>query len=319
MNKKIKNLKPQNHTSDFTPHTSCNHRGITLLALIITIIIMLILAGVTIGTINGGLFNYAGKAKQSTEVANEKDIVSNAAILAMSNNKYGKITKDELQKELEKIVGKDKTDVTTDEDSFIEIFSDSNRKYFIDSKGNTRIVEWWKDIDKQGKSVITNGNIKLGIGDYINYDATDNGEITETYTSSESKNGVSDQIFDVGANSSGWRVLGVKHLGTGDKIVLLSAQPIFNNSGEGFSLNYLGYKYAVTELNDICEIYGKSRNAESAKSITVEDINKITGYSPLKTETGVIYRKDEMNEYMNKITVYREAFSKFNFEGSNRL
>ena len=318
MKEKIKNLNQKALNSNFQLLTS-DHRGITLLALIITIIIMLILAGVTIGTINGGLFNYAGKAKQSTEVANEKDIVSNAAILAMSNNKYGKITKDELQKELEKIVGKDKTDVTTDEDSFIVIFSDSNRKYFIDSKGNTRIVEWWKDIDKQGKSVITNGNIKLGIGDYINYDATDNGEITETYTSSESKNGVSDQIFDVGANSSGWRVLGVKHLGTGDKIVLLSAQPIFNNSGEGFSLNYLGYKYAVTELNDICEIYGKSRNAESAKSITVEDINKITGYSPLKTDTGVIYRKDEMNEYMNKITVYREAFSKFNFEGSNRL
>ena len=40
--------------------------GITLIALIITIIIMLILATVTYGTINGGLFEYAGEAQKES-------------------------------------------------------------------------------------------------------------------------------------------------------------------------------------------------------------------------------------------------------------
>lgn len=45
-------------------------KGITLIALVITIIVMLILVAVTITmAINGGLFDYAGKAAGNTENA----------------------------------------------------------------------------------------------------------------------------------------------------------------------------------------------------------------------------------------------------------
>ena len=48
--------------------------GITLIALIITIIVMLILVGVTISmAVNGGLFGYAGKAVGDTEEAKRKE------------------------------------------------------------------------------------------------------------------------------------------------------------------------------------------------------------------------------------------------------
>ena len=44
-----------------------SQKGITLIALVITIIVMLILVGVTITmAVNGGLFNYAGKAAKET-------------------------------------------------------------------------------------------------------------------------------------------------------------------------------------------------------------------------------------------------------------
>ena len=46
-----------------------NKNGISLLALIMTIVIMLILATVTIGAINGGLFDYAKKGASKTEIA----------------------------------------------------------------------------------------------------------------------------------------------------------------------------------------------------------------------------------------------------------
>ena len=47
-----------------------NYKGITLIALIITIIVMLILAAVTINiAINGGLFEYAEKSATDTKLA----------------------------------------------------------------------------------------------------------------------------------------------------------------------------------------------------------------------------------------------------------
>ena len=48
-----------------------NSKGITLIALVITIIVLLILAGVTIATLTGdnGILNQAGKAKEQTEKA----------------------------------------------------------------------------------------------------------------------------------------------------------------------------------------------------------------------------------------------------------
>ena len=50
-------------------------KGITLIALVITIIVMLILAGVTITmAVNGGLFNYARNAARETEEARDAEL-----------------------------------------------------------------------------------------------------------------------------------------------------------------------------------------------------------------------------------------------------
>ena len=56
------------------------NRGITILALSITIIILLILAGVTITALTGenGLIKSTGEAKNETEIANEKEILERA-------------------------------------------------------------------------------------------------------------------------------------------------------------------------------------------------------------------------------------------------
>ena len=68
-------------------------KGITLLALVITIIVLLILAGITISAITGdnGIIGNAGQAKKETEIASEKEIVEKATVQAMGNNKYGNI------------------------------------------------------------------------------------------------------------------------------------------------------------------------------------------------------------------------------------
>ena len=51
--------------------------GITLIALITTIIVLLILAGITIGAITGsnGIIGQAQSAKEETEISQEKEII----------------------------------------------------------------------------------------------------------------------------------------------------------------------------------------------------------------------------------------------------
>ena len=112
--------------------------GITLLALVITIIVLLILAGITISAITGdnGIIGNAGQAKEETEIANEREIVEKATVQAMGNNKYGNIEESELQSELDKETGEGETNATDIGDEFEVIFVDSNRYYIVDKDGN---------------------------------------------------------------------------------------------------------------------------------------------------------------------------------------
>ena len=112
--------------------------GITLLALVITIIVLLILAGITIGAITGdnGIIQNALSAKEQTEIANEKEIVEKATVQAMGNSKYGNIEESELQSELDKETGEGKTEAIDIGDAFEVVFNDSNRYYTVDKDGN---------------------------------------------------------------------------------------------------------------------------------------------------------------------------------------
>ena len=73
-------LKNKNHTSHFAPHTS--NKGITLIALIITIIVMLILTGVTLIITLGdnGLVNKAKEATETTEIAMDRELLLSAVV-----------------------------------------------------------------------------------------------------------------------------------------------------------------------------------------------------------------------------------------------
>ena len=113
-------------------------KGITLLALVITIIVLLILAGITINAITGenGIIGNAGRAKEEAEIANEKEILEKATVLAMGNNKYGNIEKEELQEQLDKETGEGKTEATDIGEEFEVLFKESNRYYTVDKDGN---------------------------------------------------------------------------------------------------------------------------------------------------------------------------------------
>lgn len=118
--------------------TKQKNRGITLIALVITIIILIILAGISIVTLTGdnGILNKARLAKEETELANEKEIVERATLSAMADDKDNIIKKENLEKELEVEAGQGKTKTTEFEKSFEILFIESNRYYFVDKNGN---------------------------------------------------------------------------------------------------------------------------------------------------------------------------------------
>ena len=115
-------------------------KGITLMVLVITIIVILILAGVTISAITGdnGIRGNAGQAKEETEIANEKEIVEKATIQAMGNNKYGNVEDDELQEQLDKEAGADKTEANDIGNQIEVVFIESNRYYLVEKDGNVK-------------------------------------------------------------------------------------------------------------------------------------------------------------------------------------
>ena len=66
------------------------NKGITLIALVVTVIILLILSGVTISAITGenGILKKAKLAKEISETSNEKESIEIAFMSAKMKNSY---------------------------------------------------------------------------------------------------------------------------------------------------------------------------------------------------------------------------------------
>ena len=293
-----------------------NQKGITLIVLVITIIVLLILAGVTISAITGddGIIGNAGQAKEETEIANEKEIVEKATVQAMGNNKYGNIEESELDKETDE--GKTET---TDVGEVIKVlFVESKRNYVVDKNGNVRDMTWWETSDEDGNNYVTNGEVTLQTGDYISYNANDKGEYT--YTAEAEKTGVSSgegQTFSSSYETT-WRLLGVEHSSDGDYLMLVPGTPIQSTKSTGLTLRgAIGYCYGIGEMKNICEIYGHGTGAISVRSMTIEDMNKITGYDPTNTGDGTFFREGEIGEYLNEVIYTREEFGYTTLQGKN--
>ena len=297
------------------------NKGITIIALVITIVLMLILAGITVNVvINGGLLDYAKKAKDDTEIASEKSMITQAAIMAMGENKRGKIVQSELKNKINKMLNDEtgeSTEIEERGENLIITIKSSGRKYLVDSKGNVRGITWGETTDEEGNNYVIYGDIKLQIGDYITYDANDNGEYT--YTAEEDKTGVSGDGQEFSSSfETNWRLLGVEHASGGDYLMLVPETPIQSTAATGLKLQSgSGYENGIEEMENISEIYGHGTGALYARTMTIEDVNKITGYDPLNTGDGTIFREETIGEYLNEVTCTREGAQYWTMSGKN--
>ena len=124
-----------------------NERGITLIALVITIVVLLILAGVSIAMLTGnnGILTQAQKAKSETEKAGDKEKIQLAVNSAKIENEGNQdLSQNGLQDEMDKEFGEGKTVVRDNGDgSFTVSLVDNKKDYIITSSGEiTEGVNW---------------------------------------------------------------------------------------------------------------------------------------------------------------------------------
>ena len=117
-----------------------NAKGITLIALVITIIVLLILAGVSIATLTGenGILTRASESKEKTEKAQEKEGIELAVTSSqMKDVNTLEITEEKLGDAIKQQFGNNKDFSVTDnkDGSFLVNMNDTNRMYYVSSTG----------------------------------------------------------------------------------------------------------------------------------------------------------------------------------------
>ena len=130
-----------------------NEKGITLVALVITIIVLLILAGVTLSMVMGesGIFGKANSAKEKTQLSNAEETIKLAVLENQVNSVSGDValTNDQLKEEIAKKLTEQGytvsgSKVTYYEDKTIDI------EDYLEKESTSKITWTWADTDNSG-------------------------------------------------------------------------------------------------------------------------------------------------------------------------
>ena len=247
-----------------------NKKGITLIALVVTIVVLLILAGVTISLL----------LDENGIIAKSKD--------ARNANRAGAIKEEITLWKADKFAADNGAGSHESMDDFLArlktrgLISDEDIATIKDTKklqvGKETIV--FPSDAKTLVQAFKDNEIKAG--DYLNYN--DYVDETKTCTTLTNENGWADQKYTATKNTY-WQVLGLDS--TGEKLMLISQSPIkkemkTDDTAEDWEKSpYLilkgAYSYVngKTILNNISGVY--STELGEAKSITAEEINRLIG------------------------------------------
>ena len=112
------------------------NRGITLIALVITIIVLLILAGITIASLTGNnaIISKSGEAKNASEIANEKEELEVEVI--RFSNKRGNLDPDKVVNGLNKDLKNLKEATNTNGKFPVKVEYKNGHKYQITEDGD---------------------------------------------------------------------------------------------------------------------------------------------------------------------------------------
>ena len=201
-----------------------------------------------------------GDAIKSTEIDSEKEIIDFSTKKAMGKNKYGNLIKDELQEELDKTIGKNKTYIINGlgEHMIVEFIS-TGRYYLVDTNGNVQYYDYKNSIEYYAKK----GELK--VGDYIDYDIK-NYKNDGSYSIDSTESGyISDQVFNVKSYNGTWRILynGTENYG----IQIISDSSVLGENDTIKFTGKTGWNNFVKILNKMSENYIELNLAKSSRSL----------------------------------------------------
>lgn len=137
---------------NFSKEKMVRSKGITLIALVITIIVLLILAGISISMITGdnGILTQAQTSKEKTDEAGEMEKIKLAVSEAqIGENNYQKLTENNFQMALNNQFGKNNTVVLdNDDETYTVSCLDSLIDYKVTSNGIQNGINWNEAIEK---------------------------------------------------------------------------------------------------------------------------------------------------------------------------
>ncbi len=258
--------------------------GITLIALVITIIVLLILAGISITMLSGdnSILNNATRAKDATRGGEVQETVNLAATSNAGVNyiEGTKKTRADVINELH-TAGK-----LTDEE--VEILEESN--------------------------IITIGGITI---DFSVLGSTGNNTLGAVYDSGDLK--IGDKLTYSSNGQSDWIVFGKDTTGN---ILITTELPIENGFNlKGGAEAWLKYEFDTDtdseyDLNQACSTYGGTIQGTqvNSRSIKMEDINYVAGLTP-KTVTvdGNTYHIQSFDTYTFGSDVYNATNKTANY------
>ena len=257
-------------------------KGITLIALVITIIVLLILAGVSISALTGSesAMEKAKQARSESENADELDTIKLACVEAISKGTTGYI---ESLADLTTALGTNATDVKQNADGTFEATgSKTGRIYTINKNGQVTVEEALTE--NAVASLAKAGEIQRW--DKINYDPgnlttasidlPEGASIEGTKLASINLPSGATLSGTINASSaSDWVVIDVNRTSGEVKIMPRAVSDVrLTLSGKE------GYNNAIQALDTVAGIYLNPTYAKSARSITIEDINKVEDYTP---------------------------------------
>lgn len=256
-------------------------RGITIVSLVITIIIFLIISGVTIDALTGkyGIIGMTVKTKRKAEISSERENIKLAVIRTMQDDQNLKSEKNRLEQNLTKTIGKNETELREDANGYLVKIIKTKRYYRIREDGEVELVGDASDVEKNMQ------NIKLG-DNLLNLTKLKN----NTYISSE--NGSE-------AESSGWSSSDYIYVGDYKNILIVSDNNSFLDR----------YNALYNENKELSRVIGISK-----KKITNDILGQINiSISVLNIKENEKYiRISQQNSVIEHIKIYPILNEDFN-------
>jgi len=252
-------------------------QGVSLIVLVITIIVMIILTGAIVLSLKDT--SILERAHEAVRKTNESQLKSILELGWADAYAAGARTEEALKTSIDAVIQKNNLDV-------------SDYDIVVTTSGVTiTTIDGWR----QKGLTVTNGKVTLTIGDRIAYDETNGGNIT-------------------GLTDVEWAILGVND---SSELLIMSTTNIDKNPlydrASTIQERQNTWLTGTNSLDQICEKYGKGNGAVGARSIRIEDINKVTGYNPQTAK----YGKGEIYEYENEVTYSYNGTGYPSYKGNN--